>query len=608
MAAIATMVAQTVQQVMAAQPQVQPQQPQAQPMPDHQPRRTTVDEKHYRKLVVFGGEHWKDWSFQFRSSTRASSGEAYDILNWAEKETAEISDFSEMDNLIDEDVAERLSGELFNVISTTVKGEPLQLLHNCDFNGAEAWRRLSKRYSPSTPLRAMQLMIQVVNPGKSKNLKDIQSHIDRWEARVLALERDFKETVGSKMKAAILISMLPADLQNALIQQADKYEEYGPTKEKIISIVEAKIAMKSPDDMDVDWLAKENEAWYGNQENDEDIDWLGKGGGIQCHRCGGLGHISKNCGSPEPAKGKSKGQGKNGKGDGKGGKNGKFGYKGGNGKNDYKGKGNGKNEYCSYCGKPGHGPKECWSKQKDDAAAGLAAVDPADEEDQELSGFDMAGLDIIEPPPVPTWTEVVSGKNRKAANLCKLLDCCPVEIDQNGFPPLPRIQPDERTNQEKRIHMRSMRKPLDCCPVEIAGKRQKKPIGAGKITIDSGAAESVMPMEMLKEIQLKESKGSKAGVQYIAANGGRMPNLGEKQVHFKTSDGAESNVVFQVTHARKPLASVSKMVKKGNRVIFSPSGSYIENIATKKRIDMQEVNGTYQIDVEYLAEDFPRRA
>jgi len=590
MAGIAAMVAQTVQQLLAAQPPVQPQQPPAQPMPDHHQRRTTVDEKHYRKLVVFGGEHWKDWSFQFRSSTRASSGEAYDILNWAEKETAEISDFSEMDNLIDEDVAERLSGELFNVISTTVKGEPLQLLHNCDFNGAEAWRRLSKRYSPSTPLRAMQLMIQVVNPGKSKNLKDIQNHIDRWEARVLALERDFKEKVGSKMKAAILISMLPTELQNALIQQADKYEEYGPTKEKIISIVEAKIAMKSPDDMDVDWLAKENEAWYGNQENDEEIDWLGKGGGIQCHRCGGLGHISKNCGSPEPAKGKAKGQGKNGKGDGKGGKNGKFGYKGGNGKNDYKGKGNGKNEYCSYCGKPGHGPKECWSKQKDDAAAGLAAVDPADEEDQDLCGFDMAGLDIIEPPPVPTWTEVVSRKNRKASTPPQ---CIP---STKGSPIPYDFWPANPC------------KLLDCCPVEIASKRQKKPIGTGKITIDSGAAESVMPMEMLKEIQLKESKGSKAGVQYIAANGGRMPNLGEKQVHFKTSDGAESNVVFQVTHARKPLASVSKMVKKGNRVIFSPSGSYIENIATKKRIDMQEVNGTYQIDVEYLAEDFPRRA
>ena len=119
MAGIAAMVAQTVQQLLAAQPPVQPQQPQVQPMPDHQ-RRSTVDEKHYRKVVVFGGEHWKDWSFQFRSSTRASSGQAYDILNWAEKEQSEIEDFAMMDD-IDEDEAERLSGELFNVISTTVK-------------------------------------------------------------------------------------------------------------------------------------------------------------------------------------------------------------------------------------------------------------------------------------------------------------------------------------------------------------------------------------------------------------------------------------------------------------------------------------------------------
>ena len=83
--------------------------------------------------------------------------------------------------------------------------------------------------------------------------------------------------------------------------------------------------------------------------------------------------------------------------------------------------------------------------------------------------------------------------------------------------------------------------------------------------------------------------------------------MGEKQVYFKTKNGAESNVVFQVTHARKPLASVSKMVKKGNRVVFSPTGSYIENIATERRIDMEEVNGAYRIDVECLSTDVQRQ-
>ena len=79
-----------------------------------------------------------------------------------------------------------------------------------------------------------------------------------------------------------------------------------------------------------------------------------------------------------------------------------------------------------------------------------------------------------------------------------------------------------------------------------------------------------------------------------------MPNLGEKRVRFKTKDGSTSGIVFQVTHARKPLASVSKIVKKGNTVTFSPNGSFIENLQTGKRINIEEANGTYHIDVDYV--------
>ena len=86
-----------------------------------------------------------------------------------------------------------------------------------------------------------------------------------------------------------------------------------------------------------------------------------------------------------------------------------------------------------------------------------------------------------------------------------------------------------------------------------------------------------------------------------------MPNLGEKQVRFQTPEGGESNVVFQVTHARKPLASVYHMAREGNTVGFSPDEAYIENVATGKRIMMQENNGTYEVDVVYLGDQpFPR--
>ena len=39
------------------------------------------------------------------------------------------------------------------------------------------------------PLRAMQLMLQIISPENSKELKNVLAHIDPWEAKILVLER-----------------------------------------------------------------------------------------------------------------------------------------------------------------------------------------------------------------------------------------------------------------------------------------------------------------------------------------------------------------------------------------------------------------------------------
>ena len=38
----------------------------------------------------------------------------------------------------------------------------------------------------------MQVMMQVIAPEKAKNVKDIRN-IEKWESRVLMLQRDFDE-------------------------------------------------------------------------------------------------------------------------------------------------------------------------------------------------------------------------------------------------------------------------------------------------------------------------------------------------------------------------------------------------------------------------------
>ena len=53
--------------------------------------------------------------------------------------------------------------------------------------------------------------------------------------------------------------------------------------------------------------------------------------------------------------------------------------------------------------------------------------------------------------------------------------------------------------------------------------------GKGKVTIDSGAAESEMPKGILDQEFLVEGEAKRMGVKYVAANGSKMENYGEKK-------------------------------------------------------------------------------
>ena len=140
-------------------------------------------------------------------------------------------------------------------------------------------------------------------------------------------------------------------------------------------------------------------------------------------------------------------------------------------------------------------------------------------------------------------------------------------------------------------------------------------IGEGEITVDSGAAESVLPVDVMPNETLVEGEAKKWCVRYIAAKGGRMDNMGEKKVRFRREGSdAVNSITFQVTGVGKPLASVSRILDKGNSVVFSRKGegSYIVNERARQKIPIKEEKGTFVIDVEFLEpapgeRDFPRQ-
>ncbi len=108
----------------------------------------------------------------------------------------------------------------------------------------------------------------------------------------------------------------------------------------------------------------------------------------------------------------------------------------------------------------------------------------------------------------------------------------------------------------------------------------------GKVCIDSGAGESVCPVDPLPAYGTFST--GKNGVKYRVAGGQEVVNVGEKRLRF-TTDGVKTSMTFQATAgAKKPLAAAPNMIAKGNRIVLDASGVGIP-IKLENGIYMMEI-------------------
>ena len=114
-----------------------------------------------------------------------------------------------------------------------------------------------------------------------------------------------------------------------------------------------------------------------------------------------------------------------------------------------------------------------------------------------------------------------------------------------------------------------------------------------KLSVDSGATESVVPETMPSSIPTVEGSASRRGVMYEVANGERIPNEGEKKFKAVTAEGKEKQMVMQVCDVNQGLLSVSKATAAGNRVVFDSEGSYIQSKDSGEVTWLHEEGGMY---------------
>eukprot|EP00971_Amphidinium_carterae_P353002 6492793-Amphidinium_carterae.2 len=222
--------------------------------------------------------------------------------------------------------------QLLVVLCQLTEQECFDIVRNCGEGiaaGAEAWRRLHRRYDASTTGRKAALLNTILRPGTCKELAELPGALERWEDQVrrYELRKDpsgARHSIPDDIKQGILESLVTPALQQHLHMNRRRIASYEELRREIVMYYEASLgsvarggSSMTPatgnDPMDVGSLY-----WQQQQQHQQ----TGKDGK----------------------------KGKDVKG-GKGGKNGK-----GSNNTQFQG-------HCRHCQKWGHREKDCWNKQ-----------------------------------------------------------------------------------------------------------------------------------------------------------------------------------------------------------------------------------------------------
>ena len=104
--------------------------------------------------------------------------------------------------------------------------------------------------------------------------------------------------------------------------------------------------------------------------------------------------------------------------------------------------------------------------------------------------------------------------------------------------------------------------------------------------MDSGAFDTICPLEMIGGSEIRETKSSKAGMDYYAINGAGIRNKGEVDLVGLSEKGTPTKFTTQVGEGvKRLLVSVRNAAKRGNMVIFVANMKAIREFAKQGTVE-----------------------
>ena len=261
-----------------------------------------LDDHTFRRLEKFTGAEgtWQEWSFNMSmtiTQVDPKLGEALDEIRLKSKSpiSADMFDVeSSPFTKIDDDMLKSYSAALYGVMCSLTGGEANAIVRNVSQKleakkcGFIAFYALNVRFNPRTPARKLQFFAQVVSPVQVKNVREVPMAIEKWEAKNSILGSEYGEDLSKELKTAILISLLPNELQDMVYQTQEGEIEYSKVRDKVVSLASYRIQMASPTPMDIGAVNsgsthcnhEHEQSWnqdVNNWHGESELDWPSKG-------------------------------------------------------------------------------------------------------------------------------------------------------------------------------------------------------------------------------------------------------------------------------------------------------------------------------------------
>ena len=311
---------------------------------------TLVDTKGLAKPEKFTGEEagWLYWKTRMEAFITSVFPQMEPVLEWAEELDSEVTQAAiraafgsvrpshhEVEDVEDIDV------QLYAILQTLCEKGPFQIVRSAGKSkGLEAWRKLNRRFDPSTGGRRGAMLRTILSPPKCQKIDNLWASVETWEEAVRQYEHrkrsdGTRHQLDDEIKVSILEQMCPVETERHLQLNRSRYTDYNDVRAELVLYLETRLGQR----------LKIGDASGANVGDPMDVGGFEKGKGKDRKGSKGKG---KNKGSPN-------GKGKGGKPTGKGKGSGK-------GSGSVNSNGSGKEtRTCNNCGKPGHLRKDCWS-------------------------------------------------------------------------------------------------------------------------------------------------------------------------------------------------------------------------------------------------------